>query len=168
MEYFCESGKEFFVSDLDTRDGNVKVGAMICFDREFPESARELMLLGAEIILIPNSCDMDSHRTAQLKTRAFENMIGLALANYPSPKCNGRSQAYSPVAYTKEGEETDNLILMADDKEGIFVTEFDLDEIRKYREREVWGNAYRKVGSYGKDSIEVRYPFKRKNSRSTK
>lgn len=165
MEYFCEPGDKFSVCDLNTRKGNVKVGVMICFDREFPESARELMLQGAEIILIPNCCDMDSHRTAQLKTRAFENMVGVALANYPKPKCNGRSQAYSPVAYNKEGKELDNLILMADEKEGIYTVEFDLDEIRKYREREVWGNAYRKVNAYSLlNSTEVREPFVRKNS----
>ena len=40
---------------LDTASGNVKVGAMICYDREFPESARILMLKGAEIILVPNA-----------------------------------------------------------------------------------------------------------------
>jgi len=148
MEYFCESGKEFFVCDLDTKMGIVKTGAMICFDREFPESARELMLQGAEIILIPNCCNMDSHRISQLKTRAFENMTGIAMTNYPLPKCNGRSQAYSPVVYDKEGKELDNLILMADEEEGIFVAEFELDKIRKYRKTEVWGSNFRKPVAY--------------------
>lgn len=148
MEYFCESGNDFFVCDLDTRAGLVKIGAMICFDREFPESARELMLQGAEIILIPNCCDMDSHRTSQLKTRAFENMTGIALANYPYPKCNGRSQAYSPVAYDINGIEQDNLILIADKEEGVFLAEFDIEKIREYRKREVWGNAFRKPNAY--------------------
>ena len=31
------------------------VGAMICYDREFPESARILMLRGAELVLVPNA-----------------------------------------------------------------------------------------------------------------
>jgi predicted amidohydrolase len=161
MEYFCDSGSEFYVHNLDTVNGKVKVGAMICFDREFPESARELMLLGAEVILIPNCCNMDSHRTAQLKTRAFENMVGVALANYPSPKCNGHSQAYSPVAYNREGKELDNLILMAREGEGIYIAEFNMDEIREYRKREVWGNAFRKPGAYNSlmddpESLNVR------------
>ena len=42
-------GDGFFVTELDTAAGPVQVGAMICFDREFPESARILMLQGAEI-----------------------------------------------------------------------------------------------------------------------
>lgn len=170
MEYFCEPGKNFYVCDLNTKEGFVKIGCMICFDREFPESARELMLMGAEIILIPNCCEMDSHRSAQLKTRAFENMVGVALTNYPSPKCNGRSQAYSPVVCTEDtiersGHMIDNLIVMADDKEGIFIAEFDMDDIRKYRQREVWGNAYRKVNAYKHlTSEKVSDPFIRKNT----
>ncbi len=39
-------GEDFFTVDLDTECGVVKVGAMICYDREFPESARILMLQG--------------------------------------------------------------------------------------------------------------------------
>ena len=37
-------GEDFYVVDLNTKAGEVKVGAMICYDREFPESARILML----------------------------------------------------------------------------------------------------------------------------
>lgn len=148
LEYLLEPGQEFFACDLDTKKGVVKIGAMICFDREFPESARELLLQGAEIILIPNCCNMDSHRSSQLKTRAFENMTGIALANYPFPKCNGRSQAYSPVVYDIKGAELDNLLLMADGEEGIFFAEFDMEKIREYRKREVWGNTYRKPSAY--------------------
>ena len=166
MEYFCEPGRKFFVCDLDTKKGKIKIGTMICFDREFPESARELMLLGAEIILIPNSCNMDTHRTAQLRTRAFENMFGVALANYPSQKCSGRSMAYSPVVYDKDGNELDNLIVMADEAEGIFYAEFDIDAIREFRKSEVWGNAYRKVDAYVNSSEKTsEEPFKRQDSR---
>lgn len=49
-------GEAFYTVDLDTACGPVKVGAMICYDREFPESARILMLQGAELILVPNIC----------------------------------------------------------------------------------------------------------------
>lgn len=166
MEYFCEPGENFYVCDLDTAIGIIKTGAMICFDREFPESARELMLMGAEIILVPNCCNMDVHRTSQLRTRAFENMTGVALANYSFPKCNGRSQAYSPVVYDEVGNELDNLLIIGDEKEGIVYADFDIKEIRKFREQEVWGNAYRKVRSYRYAASEdVKYPFIRKDSR---
>ena len=71
-------GDDFYVTDLDTACGIVKVGAMICYDREFPESARILMLKGAELILVPNACPMEINRLAQLRGRAYENMTAIA------------------------------------------------------------------------------------------
>ncbi len=50
---------------------------MICFDRDFPESARILMLKGAEIILVPNACLKTNIRLEQLKVRAYENVVSL-------------------------------------------------------------------------------------------
>jgi predicted amidohydrolase len=67
------------------------VGAMICHDREFPEIARILMLEGAELILTPNACDLEANRIGQFRARAFENMVGVAMANYAAPQANGRS-----------------------------------------------------------------------------
>ena len=51
-ERVLESGDDFHVCDFL----GVKLGVMICYDREYPESARILMLKGAEIILVPNDC----------------------------------------------------------------------------------------------------------------
>src|SRR4051794_38026705 len=58
---------------------------MICYDREFPESARVLMLGGAELILTPNACGLDADRLGQFRARAYENMVGVAMANYATP-----------------------------------------------------------------------------------
>ena len=78
-------GDGFRVADLDTRAGTVRVGLMICYDREFPESARVLMLGGAELILTPNACGLDADRLGQFRARAYENMVGVAMANYATP-----------------------------------------------------------------------------------
>lgn len=149
-------GTEFFIADLDTKNGNVDVGIMICFDREFPESARILMLKGAEIILVPNSCALDEQRICQFKTRAFENVVGVAMTNYPAPQCNGNS-----CAYHADG----NLVLHAGKQEGIYHARFNMDEIRKLRKEEVWGNAFRKPHRYEELlSLDVEKPFKRNNA----
>ena len=97
-------GDDFYVCELDTKDGKVNVGAMICYDREFPESARILMLKGAEIILVPNACPMEINRLSQLRGRAYENMLGIATCNYPcgKPDCNGHSSAFDGVAYMED------------------------------------------------------------------
>ena len=88
-------GDAFAVAEIDTAAGPVQVGAMICYDREFPESARILMLKGAEIVLVPNACPMEINRLSQLRGRAYENMMGIATCNYPQgePDCNGHSSA---------------------------------------------------------------------------
>ena len=141
------AGDGFPVAVLDTAHGPVQVGAMICFDREFPESARLLMLNGAEIILTPNACRLDVHRLAQFQTRAYENMVGVAMANYaPSPgrEENGHSVAFSPVAYDEGGHTLDTLIVESGATETILLADFDMDRIRQYRELEMAGNAMRR------------------------
>jgi predicted amidohydrolase len=62
-------------------EGEVKIGAMICADREFPEAASQLMQNGAELIVVPNVCTWDDMQSAGLKTRAFENLVGIAMVN---------------------------------------------------------------------------------------
>lgn len=151
MEHELTPGEDFYVTELDTVNGSVKVGAMICFDREFPESARILMLKGAELILVPNACPMELNRLTQLRARAFENMLGIATCNYPEghPDCNGHSSAFDGIAY-KDGVpgSRDTLIIEAGGREGIYLADFPMDEIRDYRSREVHGNAYRRPGCY--------------------
>ncbi|MBC1762599.1 carbon-nitrogen hydrolase family protein [Listeria welshimeri] len=158
LEILLQSGEGFKVCEFD----GIKLGVMICYDREFPESARVLMLKGAEIILVPNACDMNPPRLNQLNSRAFENMVGVAMANYPGEKW-GRSTAFSPIVFDENGDYRDNTIIETDDvSEGVFIAEFNLDEIRNYRENETWGNTYRKPQTYTDlISSDVKAPFKR-------
>ena len=81
----CSPGESFDVCTLTSAEGELQVGAMICADREFPEAGTQLMLNGAELIVVPNACTWDGIRAAGLKTRAFENFVGVAMANYPGP-----------------------------------------------------------------------------------
>lgn len=145
-------GEDFFVTALDTRLGPVKVGAMICYDREFPESARILMLRGAEVVLVPNACPMEINRLSQLRGRAYENMMAIATCNYPEtvPDCTGGSSVFDGVAYVPElPGSRDTCLLQAPGAEGIYLAALDLDLLRDYRSREVHGNAYRRPEKYG-------------------
>lgn len=145
------AGDDFYVTNLDTQMGIVRIGSMICYDREFPESARILMLKGAEIILVPNACPMEINRISQLRGRSYENMLGIATCNYPVGKvdCNGHSTAFDGIAYPLDGSgPRDTMILDAGEEEGIFLVEFDLDAIREYRSVEVHGNTYRHPQKY--------------------
>jgi predicted amidohydrolase len=156
MEAAITPGDDFYVTDLDTRIGPVKTGVMICYDREFPESARILMLKGAELILTPNACKLDHLRIIQFQARAWENSVVTAMANYSENSFNGHS-----CAFNADGKE----ILIAGEEEGVFIAAFNLQEIRKYRNWSFWGNAYRRPRKYGLIiSEEVNEPFIRKDA----
>ena len=163
-EAACTPGDEFYVCTLDTVQGAVAVGAMICYDREFPESARVLMLKGAEIILTPNACEMESNRLNQFRARAYENAVGVALANYAGPRF-GHSVAYDPIAFGSGGVSRDTLIIEAGEQEDMYLARFDLDALRNWRQRETWGNAFRRPSSYSSlTSPDVQAPFIRVNA----
>lgn len=162
-------GDAFYVTDLDTAKGVVKVGSMICYDREFPESARLLMLQGAEVVLVPNACPMELNRLSQLRGRAFENMMAIATCNYPAtvPDCNGGSSVFDGVAYLPHWEGfRDMCVLQAGKDEGIYMAQVDLDLLREYRACEVHGNAYRRPHLYGALlDEEIKEPFIREDKR---
>lgn len=159
-------GEDFYVCRLDTDQGGIEIGAMICFDREFPESARVLMLKGAELILTPNACELEANRIGQFRARAFENMMGVAMANYAAPQQNGHSVAFDAVTFSENERTRDTLIIEAGEGEGVYLAEFDMDAIRAYRAHEVWGNAFRKPRRYGVlTSLNVGPPFVRAEAR---
>lgn len=147
-EFSLTPGDDFPVCELDTAQGKVKVGAMICYDREFPETARILMLNGAELILVPNACDLERQRIQQFETRAYENMLGVAMTNYPGRQM-GHSCAFDGVAFDQLGTRN-TLLVEAGEREGIFPATFNLDQIRHYRKEEIWGNSFRRPHRYAK------------------
>ena len=151
-----ESGKEFKVCDFE----GTQLGIMICYDREYPEIARILMLKGAEVILVPNDCGSMQPRVSALSTRAYENMVAVAMAN-PNGDNAGCSCAFNPICWDRNGNCVDNTVLLADDKtEGILYAEFDMEAIREYRNREMLGNTFRKVEAYSQLlSKEIKKPF---------
>lgn len=143
-------GDRFFVAPLDTITGPVVIGAMICFDREFPESARELMLAGAELILVPNACVMERNRQGQLEARAFENGLALALANYAGPEFLGGSSVVSPIVFGSEGQSLDPVVGRAGAGDELLVVDLDLEALRRWAQVEVWNGQWRRPEAYGR------------------
>ena len=137
-ERYLESGDAFHVCAFD----GVRVGVMICYDREYPESARELMLQGAELILVPNDCGNMRPRLRELSVAAMQNMAGVAMANPPGEQA-GCSCAYTPMVW-----DADNTLSVAEATfDGIVYADFDMDAIRAFRREEDLGK-YRKPHAY--------------------
>lgn len=148
FEAVLTPGADFPVAGLDTRLGEVRVGVMICYDREFPESARELMLGGAELVLTPNACELPDDRIGAFRARAFENMMAVAMANYADERCHGRSCAFDGVAFRDDGSPRDHQLVQAGAAEGVVLAELDLDMLRHCRRTQARGSAYRKPHAY--------------------
>lgn len=70
--------RPFAVHDL----GGLRVGINICYDGSFPESARVLTVLGADLVVLPTNWPTGARTTIPLcEARALENNIWYAAVN---------------------------------------------------------------------------------------
>jgi predicted amidohydrolase len=71
--------RPFAVHDL----GGLRVGMTICYDGSFPESARVLMLQGADLVVLPTNWPTGATNTVKylVQARALENCIYFAAVN---------------------------------------------------------------------------------------
>ena len=76
-EVFNTLGQELSV--VDTPHG--RWGALICYDRQFPEAARILALRGADFILVPSFGGYSEINDALVRTRAYENGVWVAFVH---------------------------------------------------------------------------------------
>ena len=80
VDRFVTRGERpFAVHDL----GGLRIGMNICYDGSFPETARILMLLGADLVVLPTNWPVGSEGTVKflIQARALENTIYYAACN---------------------------------------------------------------------------------------
>jgi predicted amidohydrolase len=100
--------------------GELKIGILICYDVEFPEAVRALVLAGANLIAVPTALMNPYCRIAEtvVPTRAYESQVYVAYVNRCGSEGNlkycGRSCIVGP-----DGED----IARAGLTEGIFIAE---------------------------------------------
>jgi predicted amidohydrolase len=77
--FLTPGDKPFRVFDLSFG----RIGINICYDASFPEAARALKLLGAELIILPTNWPTGAWRTAEfiINARACENHVNFAAVN---------------------------------------------------------------------------------------
>lgn len=132
LEALTQGGRSFSTAVLNTSRGqNIRVGSFICFDREHPEAARLLALQQAEVLLIPTACNVPRGMLLELQTRAVDNGVGVAMANYArsqqdSDPMNGHSAAYDYAGTP---------LVEAGEEEGLFLATFDVGRQRRDRQR---------------------------------
>jgi len=94
--FFRPGNTDFRVFDV----GEARVGVMICFDWIFPESARVLSLLGADIICHPSNLVLP-HCQKAMVTRSLENGIYTATANRVGTEARGGKE---PLCFTGKSQ----------------------------------------------------------------
>ena len=68
------------------------------------------------------------------------------------------------ICYGREYPESARVLMT----EGLYYAEFDMEAIRRYREREMLGNTFRKVKAYRTLlSDQIEYPFLREHQRES-
>ena len=137
------NGSGFPVFDVEIAGKRAKIGIVICYDIQHPESVRELALGGAEIVFVPY-CTSDFSRPLLVhlfETRALENRVYIARANYGMPRNSGTSSIIDFEGAT---------LAQLDRTPGVLVHEVNLTALRKVRAAwsEVYGERYRRPAAY--------------------
>ncbi|MBJ7260001.1 MAG: N-carbamoylputrescine amidase [Chthoniobacterales bacterium] len=123
-----------------------KVGLGICWDQWFPETARCLVLGGAEVLLYPTAIgnepqfpDWDSrdHWQRAMQGHAASNMVPLVASNRIGPE-RGKNSEMAFYGSSFIADETGAKVAEADrTNEAVLTHTFDLDAIRNQRAQ--WG-----------------------------
>ena len=77
VDRFTSRGDEFRVWDLPIG----RIGVNICYDGTFPESARTLKLMGAQLVVLPTNWPRLDMKRAQTRMRAYENHVNYFAVN---------------------------------------------------------------------------------------
>jgi N-carbamoylputrescine amidase len=128
----------------DTKFGRVGVG--ICWDQWFPEAARAMALMGAQVLFYPTAIGSEPH-DASLDTRdpwrramqghAVSNVIPVVASNrIGTEKVGANTQTYYGSSFIAD-HRGDLVEELGRTEEGAIVHEFDLDFLDRHRA--AWG-----------------------------
>ncbi len=121
---FAEEKKFFLPGDsgfqVKEAKHGVKVGLMICFDWQFPESARSLALNGAQIICHPANLVLPWCQQAMI-TRSLENRVFSITCNRTGLERNGEKELYFTGMSQVLGTKGEILVRTGEDTEEIAI-----------------------------------------------
>ena len=126
IDRFIDAGNEP-PKVYETPIGNI--GLHICYDCNFPESARIMALQGADIIALPTNWPQGREKVANyvVNTRAYENRVHLVATNRAGTERGTRFMGHSKIVSALG----DTLVETSGDKEETIYAEVNLTEARQ-------------------------------------
>ncbi len=124
-----EGGNQVIV--IDTPFG--KLGLAICYDLRFPELFRQLVLQGAEILVLPSAFTAitgNAHWEVLLRARAIENLCYVVASAQGGYHVNGRETHGNSMIIDPWGAILDRL----PQGSGYVIADVDIDNIHKVRQ----------------------------------
>ena len=137
--YFRPGNTGFKVWPSTTNDGaGTTLGVGVCWDQWYPETARAMMLMGAQVLFYPTAIGSEPHDegldTARLWRRA---MVGHAVSNVvPVIAANRIGNEHGQIFYGTSfitDERGDILAELGRDEEGVITATLDLDRVKRHR-----------------------------------
>ena len=111
-----------------------KIGLSICFDLRFPELFRQLVLLGAEIIVVPAAFTVSTgkaHWEVLLRARAIENLCYVIASAQGGYHVNGRETYGDSMIVDPWGVVLDRLAQGS----GYVIADIDIEDINSIRKK---------------------------------
>ena len=115
-----------------------KLGVGVCWDQWYPETARAMMLMGAELLFYPTAIGSEPHDTSLDTARLWRRaMVGHAVSNVvPIVAANRVGVEHGQTFYGTSficDERGDILAELDREEEGLITATLDLDRVKRHR-----------------------------------
>jgi N-carbamoylputrescine amidase len=136
--YFRPGNTGFKVWPHTSAQGRSTLGVGVCWDQWYPETARAMMLMGAEVLFYPTAIGSEPHDTSLDTARLWRRaMVGHAVSNVvPIVAANRVGVEHGQTFYGTSfiaDERGDILAELGRDDEGVITATIDLDIVKRHR-----------------------------------
>ena len=136
--YFRPGNTGFKVWPAPATDGDTTVGVGVCWDQWYPETARAMMLMGAQVLFYPTAIGSEPHDTSLDTARLWRRaMVGHAVSNVVPVVAANRvgvehGQTFYGTSFIAD-ERGDILAELDREEEGVITATLDLDRVKRHR-----------------------------------
>ncbi|MGS0626058.1 nitrilase-related carbon-nitrogen hydrolase, partial [Ralstonia sp. VS2407] len=115
-----------------------RIGVGVCWDQWYPETARAMMLMGAEVLFYPTAIGSEPHDTSLDTARLWRRaMVGHAVSNVvPIVAANRVGIEHGQTFYGTSficDERGDMLAELGREEEGVITATIDLARVKRHR-----------------------------------